>query len=123
MFQNNVDSDKHQSNAVSVHSNQKHSSKDSQMAANTEPKPDQPVRHVKENPKNCEVSTEETQLKSNDKKEEEIRTKDVECINTSKMPLSEEDKEVLRLQGKVLRLQEKIAKLQHKVAELQGLNI
>ena len=38
-------------------------------------------------------------------------------------PLTEADKEVIRLQDKILRLQEKIAKLQNKVAALQGLSI
>lgn len=131
MFENNAEGDKHESLAASVHSHREHGSKDSQTATNNynETKPEQPinqaVRSVKENPqRDSEVkNNEETQLKRNVEKEKELGVKEAESTDISKKPLSEPDKEVLRLQGKVLRLQEKIAKLQHKVAELQGLNV
>ena len=126
LFQNNVDSAKHQSHQESVHSNQEH--RDSQKMANNEAKTDRPVNQTSKNTKeipqkDSDMKNEETQLKRDVEGEKENRTKEVGSINTSKKPLSEADKEVLRLQGKVLRLQEKIAKLQHKVAELQGLNV
>lgn len=124
MFQNYIDGEeeglKHQSDAVSVHSNPEHAPKESQKAGNDDTKPEQPVKHVRDNlQKDSKVhSGEENNIKGKERK-----AKDTETIDTTKTPLSEEDKEVLRLQSKVLRLQEKIAKLQHKVADLQGLNV
>lgn len=93
---------------------------ESQKAGNDDTKPEQPVKHVRDNlQKDSKVhSGEENNIKGKERK-----AKDTETIDTTKTPLSEEDKEVLRLQSKVLRLQEKIAKLQHKVADLQGLNV
>ena len=129
MFQNYVDGeekdDKHQSDAVSVHSNPEHALKGSHKSGNDETKLEQPVKQVRDNLQTDfkEGNNEENKLKGNTNKEKEHKAKDSESIDTTKTPLSEADKEVLRLQGKVLRLQEKIAKLQHKVAELQGLNV
>lgn len=124
MFQSNVESDRQQSHGVSAHSNQEHGSKDSQKAGNHETKlekPDnQPVKQVKKNlQRDFEV---ENNGDTHFKRDVEME-KEAESTKTANKPLSEADKEVLRLQGKVLRLQEKIAKLQHKVAELQGLNV
>lgn len=126
MFQNYVDGEetdnKLQSDAVSVHSHVEHTTKESKKSGNDETKPEQPVKHARDR-----LQT-ESRLSSN----EDIKAKNnvnndkgpKETTDTiEKTPLSEADKEVLRLQGKVLRLQEKIAKLQHKVAELQGLNV
>lgn len=129
MFQNYVDGEgkdnKHQSDAVSVHSNREHALKESQKSGNDETKLEQPEKQVRDNLKTDSKvnNSEENNLKGNINKEKEQKAKDSESIDTTQTPLSEADKEVLRLQGKVLRLQEKIAKLQHKVAELQGLNV
>ncbi|KAL9985163.1 hypothetical protein ACROYT_G007533 [Oculina patagonica] len=129
MFQNYVDGEekdnKHQSDVVSVHSNREHALKDSQKSGNDETKLEQPVKQVRDNLQTDSKvdNSEGNKLKGNTNKEKEHKAKDSESIDTTQTPLSEADKEVLRLQGKVLRLQEKIAKLQHKVAELQGLNV
>ena len=107
-----------------MHSNQEHGSKDTQKAGNHETKPEkpdnEPVKLVKKSlQRDFEVENNgDTHFKSDVEME-----KETESTKTAIKPLSEADKEVLRLQGKVLRLQEKIAKLQHKVAELQGLNV
>lgn len=126
MFQDNIDMAEHQSYETSVHSRQEHGLKDTQKTGNNVPNPEnpvnQPVKQSKQNLKgDFEVKNtddEDTHLKRNVEKAKESK-----CVSTTKKPLTEGDKEVLRLQGKVLRLQEKIAKLQHKVAELQGLNV
>lgn len=129
MFQNYVNGQekdkKHQTDAVSVQSNREHALKESQKSGNDKSKLDQPVQQVRDNLQTDSRvdNSEENQLKANINKEKEHKEKDIESIDTTKTPLTEADKEVLRLQGKVLRLQEKIAKLQHKVAELQGLNV
>lgn len=129
MFQNYVAGEekdgKHQTDAVSVQSNREHALKESQKSGNDKSKLDQPVQQVRDNLQTDSRvdNSEENKLKGNINKEKEHTEKDTESIDTTKTPLTEADKEVLRLQGKVLRLQEKIAKLQHKVAELQGLNV
>lgn len=127
MFQSYVDGEEkgnklQTSDAVSVHSHAEHDTKEPQMSVNGETKPEQPVKRVREHLQ-TELklnNSENNKLKGNDMKNESGHK---ESTDTAKTPLSEADKEVLRLQGKVLRLQEKIAKLQHKVAELQGLNV
>lgn len=122
MFQSHDGEEKRnklQSDAVSVHAER--DTKESQMSENGETKPEQPVKRVREHL--------QTELKSNNSENNKVKgnmkneSGHKESTDTTKTPLSEADKEVLRLQGKVLRLQEKIAKLQHKVAELQGLNV
>ena len=82
---------------------------------------EQPVKHAWDHlqTESRSSNSEDNKVKNNVKNEKGHK----ETTDTTKTPLSEADKEVLRLQGKVLRLQEKIAKLQHKVAELQGLNV
>ena len=124
MFQSNGESDREQSHAVSVHSKQENGSKDTLKAGNHETKPEkpnnQPVKQVKKHvQRDFEV---ENNGDTNLKRDVDVK-KEAESEKTANKPLTEADKEVLRLQGKVLRLQEKIAKLQHKVAELQGLNV
>ena len=120
MFQNYVDGEekgnKVQSAAVSVHSHVEHATKETQKSGNGETKPEQ---HAKDHLQTESTLTEDNKVKGNINNEKEHK----ESTDITKTPLSEADKEVLRLQGKVLRLQEKIAKLQHKVAELQGLNV
>lgn len=124
MFQNYVDGEdkgtKLQSDAVSVYSHVEHATKESQKTGTGETKPEQPVKHARNHlqTESNLNNSEDNKVKGNINEKEHKESKD-----TTKTPLSEADKEVLRLQGKVLRLQEKIAKLQHKVAELQGLNV
>lgn len=125
MFQSYVDGEENgnklQSDAVSVHSHAERDTKEPPISENGETKPEQPVKRVREHL--------QTELKLNNSENNEVQgnmkneSRHKESTDTTKTPLSEADKEVLRLQGKVLRLQEKIAKLQHKVAELQGLNV
>ena len=125
MFQNYVDGEetgnKFQSDAVSVHSHVEHTTKESKKSGNGKTKQEQPVKHALDQlqTESRLSNGEENKVKNNVNNENGHK----ETTDTTKTPLSEADKEVLRLQGKVLRLQEKIAKLQHKVAELQGLNV
>ena len=85
---------------------------------NKEPQPSPSNRSVQKNQQsNIELNGSKA-TRSHNCNLGETKRKDIETP-----PLSEADKEVLRLQEKVLRLQEKIAKLQHKVAELQGLHV
>ena len=125
MFQNYVDGEetgnKLQSDAVSVHSHVEHTTKGSKKSGSGETKAEQPVKHAWDHlqTESRSSNSEDNKVKNNVKNEKGHK----ETTDTTKTPLSEADKEVLRLQGKVLSLQEKIAKLQHKVAELQGLNV
>lgn len=125
MFQNYVDGEekgnKLQSDAVSLHSHVERATKESQKSGNSETKPEEPVKRVRDHlqTESRLSNSEDNKVKNNVNNEKGHK----ETTDTTKTPLSEADKEVLRLQGKVIRLQEKIAKLQHKVAELQGLNV
>jgi len=125
MFKNYVDGEekgnKLQSDAVSVHSHVERATKESQKSGNSETKPEEPVKRVRDHlqTESRLSNSEDNKVKNNVNNEKGHKA----TTDTTKTPLSEADKEVLRLQGKVIRLQEKIAKLQHKVAELQGLNV
>ena len=129
MFQNYVDGEEKESeeksDAVSALPTNQNALKHSQMATNNEIRADQNAAKAKETLHKSSKSNDldENRTASNDDRGKEQRMKDTPPTDTTTTPLTEADKEVLRLQGKVLKLQEKIAKLQHKVAELQGLNV
>ena len=129
MFQNYVDGEEKESeeksDAVSALPTNQNAMKHSQMATNNEIRADQNAAKAKETLHKSSKSNDldENRTASNDDRGKEQKMKDTPPTDTTTTPLTEADKEVLRLQGKVLKLQEKIAKLQHKVAELQGLNI
>lgn len=123
MFEGDVESTAIQSHEVRGQTNYEQSSKETPNTVN-EVKPEravgnQPLKQKRQTLHgNLETQYDETPANRNIEKEKQEK-----ATSIANNPLSESDKEVLRLQGKVLRLQEKIAKLQHKVAELQGLNI
>ncbi|XP_022783541.1 serine incorporator 1-like [Stylophora pistillata] len=129
MFQNYVDGEEkeseersHVANALPTSQN---ALRQSQMTTCDEIRAEQSAAKAKETLQKDSKSNnlDEKRTASNDNKGKEQKMKDAQPTDTTTTPLSEADKEVLRLQGKVLKLQEKIAKLQHKVAELQGLNV
>ena len=129
MFQNYVDGEEkeseersHVANALPTSQN---AFRQSQMTTYDEIRAEQSAAKAKETLQKDSKSNnlDEKRTASNDNKGKEQKLKDAQPTDTTTTPLSEADKEVLRLQGKVLKLQEKIAKLQHKVAELQGLNV
>ena len=121
MFEGDAESAAIQSHGVRGQTNYEQSSKETSNTVD-DVKPERAVSNQVLKKKrqtlhgNLETQYDETLTKRHIEKEKQ-------AASITNNPLSEADKEVLRLKGKVLRLQEKIAKLQHKVAELQGLNI
>ena len=121
MFEGDAESAAIQSHGVRGQTNYEQSSKETSNTVD-DVKPERAVSNQVLKKKrqtlhgNLETQYDETLTKRHIEKEKQ-------AASITNNPLSEADKEVLRLQGKVMRLLEKIAKLQHKVAELQGLNI